>query len=201
MRASRNSSRIAIGDIVFGASTDYRDVRKAAYQEYVVTTDYNVTRIPKGVQVKEAAALGVAYVAAVAALGISFGVDFSRIRNGPSGIDFLDGIVSEFDGGWYIITGRMVDVNPQNLPLQRIIRPGDSYYFMHATDSASRQDRNRFLIPLPDYIFRYNRGIFWLGKQTLDVFGIKCTERVRKLAHNALTARMDTHDSTSKRSM
>lgn len=90
VRAPRTQGRIQQGDIVFGASTDYRDVRKAAYQEYVVTTDYNVTRIPQGVSVKEGAALGVAYVAAIVALGVSFGVDFSHPRNGaPNGDDFL----------------------------------------------------------------------------------------------------------------
>ena len=90
VKAPRKPSRIQQGDVVFGASTDYRDVRKAAYQEYVVTTDYNVVRIPQGVDVKQGAALGVAFVAATIALGISFGLDFSRLREAPAGPDFLD---------------------------------------------------------------------------------------------------------------
>jgi NADPH:quinone reductase-like Zn-dependent oxidoreductase len=77
VKASRKDSRIKQGDIVFGPSTDYRDVRKAAYQEYIVTTHSNVARIPQGVQVKEGAALGVAFVAATIALGLSFGLDLS----------------------------------------------------------------------------------------------------------------------------
>jgi NADPH:quinone reductase-like Zn-dependent oxidoreductase len=91
VKGPRKSSngRIQQGDVVFGPSTDYRDVRKAAYQEYVVTTDYNVARIPQNVSVKEGAALGVAFVAAAVSLGISLGVDFSAARNAPSGPDFL----------------------------------------------------------------------------------------------------------------
>lgn len=89
VRAPRTGSRIQQGDVVFGPSTDYRDVRKAAYQEYVVTTDYNVARIPQGVSVKEGAALGVAFVAAITALGISFGLDLSNLRNAPQGPDLL----------------------------------------------------------------------------------------------------------------
>jgi len=54
-----------------------------------VTTESNVARIPQGVQVKEGAALGVAFVAAAIALGVSFGLDFSHLRTGPSGPDFL----------------------------------------------------------------------------------------------------------------
>lgn len=85
VKAPRQPSRIQHGDVVFGPSTDYRDVRKAAYQEYVVTTDYNVARIPATTTVKEGAALGVAFVAAAASLGVSFGLDFSS-TGGP---DFL----------------------------------------------------------------------------------------------------------------
>lgn len=89
IKAPRKESRIQQGDVVFGPSTDYRDVRKAAYQEYVVTTESNVARIPQGVQVKEGAALGVAFVAAQIALGVSFGLDFTKPSTGPAGPDFL----------------------------------------------------------------------------------------------------------------
>jgi dimethyl sulfone monooxygenase SfnG len=89
VKAPRKPSRVQQGDVVFGPSTDYRDVRKAAYQEYAVTTDYNVARIPHGVDVKEGAALGVAFVAAAISLGISFGLDFSKLREAPEGPDLL----------------------------------------------------------------------------------------------------------------
>lgn len=89
VKAPRKPSRIQQGDVVFGPSTDYRDLRKAAYQEYVVTTDCNVARVPQGTSVKEGAALGVAFVAAIMAVGISFGIDFSSPRTSPRGPDFL----------------------------------------------------------------------------------------------------------------
>jgi NADPH:quinone reductase-like Zn-dependent oxidoreductase len=90
VKAPRKPSRIQQGDVVFGPSTDYRDIRKAAYQEYVVTTDYNVARIPQGVDVKQGAALGVAFVAAAISLGVSFGLNFSRLRDAPQGPDLLE---------------------------------------------------------------------------------------------------------------
>lgn len=90
VKAARSKpSRVQQGDVVFGPSTDYRDVRKAAYQEYVVTTDYNVARIPQSVNVKEGAALGVAFVAAAVSLGVSFGLDFAASTSAPAGPDFL----------------------------------------------------------------------------------------------------------------
>lgn len=94
VRGPREPSRIQQGDVVFGPSTDYRAVRKVAYQEYVVTTDYNVARIPSGTSAKEEAALGVAFVAAAISLGVSFGVDFSSLRTAPNGPNFLPSVRS-----------------------------------------------------------------------------------------------------------
>lgn len=55
-----------------------------------MTTESNVARIPQTVQVKEGAALGVAFVAAAIALSVSLGIDFSTLQGAPSSVDFLD---------------------------------------------------------------------------------------------------------------
>ena len=79
-----------MGDVVLGPSTDYRDVRKAAYQEYVVTTDYNVARVAPDTKVKGGAAIGVAFVAATISLGVSFGLDLGYLQNTPAGPDLYN---------------------------------------------------------------------------------------------------------------
>lgn len=63
---------------MFGPSTDYRDARKATYQEYVVTSHFNVARVPSNIFPETAAAIGVAFVSAVLALGVSLGVSFAE---------------------------------------------------------------------------------------------------------------------------
>lgn len=74
---------------VFGPSTDYRDLRKAAYQEYLVTTDFNVARLPVELSVNTGAGIGVAFVAALLALGICLGVDYATITGASQGPDLL----------------------------------------------------------------------------------------------------------------
>ncbi|PLN84789.1 oxidoreductase [Aspergillus taichungensis] len=76
------SSRVQQGDLVLVPSTDYRDIRKAAFQEYAIATVYNAARIPSSQCVYASASLGVAFVASVLALGVSFGIDFSKNRTG-----------------------------------------------------------------------------------------------------------------------
>ncbi|KAK7216844.1 hypothetical protein V2G26_004847 [Clonostachys chloroleuca] len=72
-----------VGDRVVAISTDYRDQRKGAYQEYVVAPDYNVVRLPSHISYEEGSTVGVAFVAAALGLGVSMGVDFSQVTGGP----------------------------------------------------------------------------------------------------------------------
>jgi NADPH:quinone reductase-like Zn-dependent oxidoreductase len=86
VQVSENCKRVQVGDVVLVPSTDYRDVRKAAFQEYAVTTHFNAARIPSTISLQDGASLGVAFVAASLSLGISFGLDFSHARKhtGPN---------------------------------------------------------------------------------------------------------------------
>jgi len=71
-------------------STDYRDSRKSAFQQYAVVSDFNACKLPLNISPAEAAPLGVAYVAAALALGICMGIDFRGEKNkGPRGPDLL----------------------------------------------------------------------------------------------------------------
>ena len=77
------------GDIVFSASTDYRDRRKAAFQELTMAPTYNLCRIPAYLSDKsQVAGVAVAYVAAILAMGVCLGIDFTStgeaIPSGPN---------------------------------------------------------------------------------------------------------------------
>jgi NADPH:quinone reductase-like Zn-dependent oxidoreductase len=80
----RRNSRFKPGDLVIVVSTDYRDIRKAAYQQCVVANDFNVCRLPPNVSQESGSALGVAFVAATICLGICVGLDFSTLADGPN---------------------------------------------------------------------------------------------------------------------
>ncbi|KAK4195528.1 chaperonin 10-like protein [Triangularia verruculosa] len=80
---SSPSTRLREKDRVLVISTDYRDLRKAAYQEYVVGLDYNTVRLPLSLTIEEGSTLGVAFVAAALALGVCAGLDFSHVLDGP----------------------------------------------------------------------------------------------------------------------
>ncbi|GLB08430.1 hypothetical protein AtubIFM57258_004319 [Aspergillus tubingensis] len=83
VRVNNENSRVRVGDKVLVPSTDYRDIRKAAFQEYAVATHFNAARIPSNSCVHASASLGVAFVASVLALGVSLGLDFRECSQAP----------------------------------------------------------------------------------------------------------------------
>ncbi|KAK0127125.1 hypothetical protein ONS96_006683 [Cadophora gregata f. sp. sojae] len=88
VKTPKSKSRFCKGDNIMAISTDYRDNRKAAYQQYAVVSDFNACRLPDHVKSADAAPLGVAFVAAALALGICMGVDFGR-SSGARGPNLL----------------------------------------------------------------------------------------------------------------
>lgn len=90
-----NEGRIKNGDVIIVPSTDYRDLRKAAFQQYSIASNFNAIRLPKGVSVHAGSILGVAFVSAALALGICMGVDFSGIEDGPDILSLIRNIASE----------------------------------------------------------------------------------------------------------
>ncbi|EKG10842.1 Alcohol dehydrogenase superfamily zinc-containing [Macrophomina phaseolina MS6] len=85
------SSPLQPGDLVLAVSTDYRDVRKSAFQQFAVAHTFTACRIPPTISPNAGASLGVAFVAAALSLGVCFGVDFSSQQHDSSspGPDYL----------------------------------------------------------------------------------------------------------------
>lgn len=87
-------------------------------------------------------------------------------------IQYLDGIMfSKSDG--IIMAGLMVDADATNSGVQRqqYRRPWDPWFFIRAKEiHKGLQNGYRELIPLKDYLFRYDRGAFWAGYYCFEYF-------------------------------
>ncbi|THZ29754.1 GroES-like protein [Aureobasidium pullulans] len=79
VRAPTAPGRLRVGDLVLSPSTDYRDIRKSAFQEYAISTQHNVAKLPQNVPTTHGASIGVAYVAAALALGVSLGLNLPKV--------------------------------------------------------------------------------------------------------------------------
>ncbi|QQS18618.1 FAD-binding oxidoreductase [Candidatus Saccharibacteria bacterium] len=92
-----------------------------------------------------------------------------EVANKP---DFIDGIMFARDRG-VIMVGKLS--NEKNGQLTRFSRARDEWFSLDA-DKESRGDVFNKTIPLSDYLFRYDRGAFWVGKYAFKVFNIPFTK-------------------------
>lgn len=75
--------------------------------------------------------------------------------------DFIDGILFERRFG-VIMSGVFADDG--DMPVARFSRAIDDWFYLHAEKVVKKYDNREELIPLEDYLFRYNRGAFWVGR-------------------------------------
>ncbi|KAF2029222.1 FAD-binding domain-containing protein [Setomelanomma holmii] len=82
--------------------------------------------------------------------------------------DYVDGILFSTDHG-AIVTGEMIDEIPPNTKPQTFSHPWDPWFYMHveAATRTSNEPVTEYL-PLAEYMFRYDRGGFWVGRSAFQ---------------------------------
>ncbi|KAI9829189.1 MAG: hypothetical protein M1826_005784 [Phylliscum demangeonii] len=85
--------------------------------------------------------------------------------------DYVDGILFARHRG-VICTGRLTDSVDDGLRTQRFSRAHDPWFYLHAKKAVDRsRGPTTEAIPLQDYLFRYDRGCFWVGMYAFRYFG------------------------------
>lgn len=95
-----------------------------------------------------------------------------------SNAEFVDGILFSKTFGT-IMTG--IFSEKQDLPVARFSRAIDDWFYLHAKKTIKKYSQYEELIPLEDYLFRYNRGAFWVGKYAFTRSGIPFNKLTRFL--------------------
>ena len=116
-----------------------------------------------------------------------FAEALQKVQETASGdYDFVDGILFSPDSG-VIIAGKLAD--EPTARLTRFHRPHDEWFYLHAQKQAVLGNESSESIPVADYLFRYDRGAFWMGKHAFDLFGIPFSRANRTLLHGLLSTR------------
>jgi Delta24-sterol reductase len=85
--------------------------------------------------------------------------------------DYIDGILFSLKQG-VIVTGHMTNTSKPNLPVRHFSRASDPWFYLHVQDTVSNSTMAPVteLIPLEEYLFRYDRGGFWVGRSAFYYF-------------------------------
>ncbi|KPM37861.1 hypothetical protein AK830_g8717 [Neonectria ditissima] len=116
--------------------------------------------------------------------------------------DYVDGILFSKDHG-VVVTGQLTDDKPADRPAQTFSGAWDPWYYLHVRDrthdapsagpasTTSSPPSPVDYIPLAEYLFRYDRGGFWVGAAGFDYFkGVPFTRFFRWFLDDFLHTRM-----------
>ncbi|KAF2260398.1 FAD-binding domain-containing protein [Lojkania enalia] len=106
--------------------------------------------------------------------------------------DYVDGILFAKNSG-AIISGRLSDSCPHRSMLQRFSRSWDPWFYLHAEYIASKPARSTEIVPIEDYLFRYDRGAFWTGMYAYKYFMMPFNWLTRLLLNHFMHTRIMYH--------
>ena len=105
-------------------------------------------------------------------------------------LDHVDGILYSKTKG-VIMTGRMTDSREGNAPIVRFSAAKDPWFYLHVKGLISdKKGPVTELIPLAEYLFRYDRGGFWVGALAFDYFKVPYNSVTRRWLDDFLHTRM-----------
>ncbi|KAK0742521.1 hypothetical protein B0T21DRAFT_361560 [Apiosordaria backusii] len=90
--------------------------------------------------------------------------------------DYVDGILFSKNHG-VVVTGELTDVKPPASQPRTFSGAWDEWFYLHAQKQGSptpgpgsQQEVTEEYIPLAEYLFRYDRGGFWVGAAAFQYF-------------------------------
>ncbi|KLP06201.1 Uncharacterized protein LW94_7167 [Fusarium fujikuroi] len=89
-------------------------------------------------------------------------------------VDYVDGILYSKDHG-VVITGKLTNTKPDDCPAWTFSNAGDPWFYLHVkaqTETLPPSSTVTEYIPLGEYLFRYDRAAFWVGRQGYTYFKI-----------------------------
>jgi FAD/FMN-containing dehydrogenase len=92
--------------------------------------------------------------------------------------DFIDGIMFSKTRG-VIMVG--LYTNQSDLAKASFHKLSDEWFYIHAEKVTSDNEVYQELVPIKDYLFRYDRGAFWMGREGHGVVHIPFNRFVRLL--------------------
>nr|POE54283.1 delta(24)-sterol reductase [Quercus suber] len=124
-------------------------------------------------------------------LSVDEAIEKCQAFTGPnSKYDYVDGIMYSQTRG-AIVTGTLTDTPDPNLAVRRFSHAKDPWFYLHVQDCiANSTEPVTETIPLPEYLFRYDRGGFWVGLAAFKYFRFPFTDFTRWWLDDFLHTRM-----------
>ncbi|KAI1159365.1 FAD-binding domain-containing protein [Nemania serpens] len=100
-------------------------------------------------------------------------IDMVRAETENANNDYVDAVMFSSTFG-VVITGKQTDDLPDGVRPQTFSGAWDPWYYLHVKskgNSVKDSQPTSDYVPLPEYLFRWDRGGFWVGNRAFDYFG------------------------------
>lgn len=105
-------------------------------------------------------------------------------------LDYVDGIVFSKEHG-VVITGCLTDDVPDFARIQKFSDASDPWFYLHVKEKTLKNPQPIVeYIPLAEYLFRYDRGGFWVGASAFEYFKFPFNQFTRWFLDDFLHTRM-----------
>jgi delta24-sterol reductase len=99
--------------------------------------------------------------------------------------DYLDAIV--YDEKTIIIAGKLT--HTKRSPVVTFSQPSDEWFYLYAKHVCSNANEDEITVPVKDFLFRYDRGAFWMGEYSFKLFHMPFTKFMRRALNAAMNTR------------
>lgn len=122
---------------------------------------------------------------------ISEAIEKTKQLTADQQIDYVDGILFSPQEG-AIISGRLTNDPPASCQKRSFSRPSDPWFYLHVQEILGRSSGKPVTeaVALPEYLFRYDRGGFWVGASAFKYFYFPFTRLTRRFLDDFLHTRM-----------
>ena len=102
-------------------------------------------------------------------------------------VDFCEAVVLSKDKT-ILLKGSFVDTPSENYSVLSFTKKSDSWY-IDVLRNYSNRDNFTFFVPIYDYIFRYDKGAFWMGEYFFKLFRLPASLFWKRTFNNFMNTR------------
>ncbi|KAM3416069.1 hypothetical protein BST61_g9554 [Cercospora zeina] len=115
-----------------------------------------------------------------------------KMVQGKPDLDYVDAMFFARDRG-VLCLGKLTTNGEAANQVTRYSRPRDQWFYINAENRNLQETTWSEIIPIRDYLFRYDRGAFWMGKYTYRYFAVPFNRVTRWLLDRYSRTRLMYH--------
>ncbi|MEK7569567.1 MAG: FAD-binding protein [Patescibacteria group bacterium] len=114
-------------------------------------------------------------------------LDLLYRRCTDNSVDYTEAVIFDTQKG--VVLSALLTDDAGDLPIRTYSHSSDAWFYLQAQKVASEGKHFEEAVPIADYLFRYNRGAFWMGEYVFDILHLPHQRMLRHLLNPIMNTR------------